>query len=168
MKRLFIVALLAIVTVSTYARKTFVNTTVVADTIYYAQNMKNVANADQASYYRLLMTEGNGLKKQEVFRDFYMNGTVKAEGGYSFIDLGNDKNTVLNGEVTTFYPNGNEKWHGTYVNGKRQGYFTLQMREGGVAVVVYENGQSKFDYFTITKADGTMEKHNISELKALM
>ena len=34
-----------------------------------------------------------------------------------------------------YYKNGKEKWHGNYVNGKREGYFTLQLREGGVAVV---------------------------------
>src|SRR3712207_8361500 len=61
-----------------------------------------------------------------------MNGTLKAEGSYSFIDLGNDANTVLNGKVTTYYKNGKERWHGTYVEGKRHGYFTLQMRDGGI------------------------------------
>lgn len=50
-----------------------------------------------------------------------MNGNLKAEGGYSFVDLNNDKNTVLNGEVTTYYQNGKEKLHGRYVNGKREG-----------------------------------------------
>ena len=34
--------------------------------------------------------------------------------------------TIFNGEVTTYYKNGKEKWHGKYVNGKREGYFTLQ------------------------------------------
>ena len=97
-----------------------------------------------------------------------MNGNLKAEGGYSFVDLNNDKNTVLNGEVTTYYQNGKEKLHGRYVNGKRQGYFTLQLRDGGVAIVAYENGKSKYDYFMVTRADGTQEKRPLNEIKSLL
>ena len=123
-----------LVTIASFGRKHVENATVVADTIFYAENMSNVANADQAAYYRILMTTGSGITKKNVFQDFYMNGNLRAEGGYSFIDLGDDRNTVFNGEVTSYYKNGKEKWHGKYVNGKREGYFTLQLRDGGVAV----------------------------------
>ena len=85
-----------------------------------------------------------------------------------FIDLANDKNTVFNGEVTTYYKNGKEKWHGMYVNGQRHGYFTLQLRDGGVAVVRFVNGKSAYDYFTITRSDGTVEKHSMDEIKSLL
>lgn len=142
--------------------------TVVADTIYYAANQQNVKDRGQAAYYRLLKQDGKGLNKEDVFQDYYMNGNLKAEGGYSFIDLGNDKNTVLNGEVTTYYVNGKEKLHGNYVNGKRQGYFTLQLRNGGVAVVEYSNGKSKYDYFMVTMPDGTQEKRPLSEIHELL
>ncbi len=168
MKRVLLISVMCLLTIASFGRKHVENATVVADTIYYAENMQNVANANQASYYRLLMTTGSGFSKKDVFQDFYMNGKLRAEGGYSFIDLGNDKNTVFNGEVTTYYPNGKEKWHGNYVNGKREGYFTLQLRDGGVAVVQFVNGQSAHDYFTVTKKDGTIEKHNLSEIKYLM
>lgn len=168
MKRVLLLSVLAMLTIASFARKHVENATVVADTIYYAENMINVAHADQASYYRLLMTTGKGLKKQDVFQDFYMNGNLRAEGGYSFIDLANDKNTVFNGEVTTYYKNGKEKWHGMYVNGQRHGYFTLQLRDGGVAVVRFVNGKSAYDYFTITRSDGTVEKHSMDEIKSLI
>lgn len=169
MKRLFLISVMAMLTIVSFGRKHVAeNAVVVADTIYYAENMMNVANSEQASYYRLLMTQGQGLNKKDVFQDFYMNGVLKAEGSYSFIDLGNDANTVLDGEFTTYYKNGKEKWHGQYVNGKRDGYFTMQMREGGVAVVQFVNGKSAHDYFTVTNADGTMEKRPISDLKKLM
>ena len=168
MKRVLLLSVLAMLTIASFARKHVENATVVADTIYYAENMINVAHADQASYYRLLMTTGKGLKKQDVFQDFYMNGNLRAEGGYSFIDLANDKNTVFNGEVTTYYKNGKEKWHGMYVNGQRHGYFTLQLRDGGVAVVRFVNGKSAYDYFTITRSDGTVEKQSMDEIKSLL
>ncbi len=168
MKRVLLISVMALLTVASFGRKHVENATVVADTIYYAENMMNVAHADQASYYRLLMTTGAGIHKQDVFQDFYMNGNLKQEGGYSFVDLSNDKNTVLNGEVTTYYPNGKEKWHGKYVNGKRTGYFTLQLRDGGVAVVQFVDGKSAHNFFTVTYKNGTMEKKPLSDIKSLL
>ena len=168
MKRIILLSMMALMTIASFGRKHVENVTVVADTIFYAENMSNVASSAQASYYRLVMTTGTGLNKKDVFKDYYMNGNLRAEGGYSFIDLGNDRNTIFNGEVTTYYKNGKEKWHGKYVNGKREGYFTLQLREGGVAVVQFKNGKSVHDFFTVTYKDGKMEKKPLSEISAFM
>lgn len=142
--------------------------TVVGDTLYYAANQMRVKEASQASYYRLLMKQSNGRNSEDVFKDFYMNGTVKAEGGYAFVDLNNDKNTVLNGDFTTYYPNGKEKMRGRYVNGQRQGFFVLQLRSGGVAVVEYRDGKSAHDYFMVTTPDGNQEKRPLEEIKTLL
>lgn len=168
MKRIILLSMMALMTIASFGRKHVENVTVVADTIFYAENMSDVASSAQASYYRLLMTTGTGLNKKDVFKDYYMNGNLRAEGGYSFIDLGNDRNTIFNGVVTTYYKNGKEKWHGKYVNGKREGYFTLQLREGGVAVVQFKNGKSVHDFFTVTYKDGKMEKKPLSEISAFM
>lgn len=144
------------------------NAKVVADTLYYSDNKINVSNRADASYYRLLMTQGNALNKQDVFQDFYLNGTLKAEGGYSFIDLANDNNTVLNGKFTTYYANGKEQISGAFKNGKPDGYFTFMMRDGSVGVAQFANGVSKYDYFTVSRPDGTTEKRPISEIKSLL
>ena len=168
MKRIILLSMMALMTIASFGRKHVENVTVVADTIFYAENMSNVASSAQASYYRLLMTTGTGLNKKDVFKDYYMNGNLRAEGGYSFIDLGNDRNTIFNGVVTTYYKNGKEKWHGKYVNGKREGYFTLQLREGGVALVQFKNCKSVHDFFTVTYKDGKMEKKPLSEIRAIM
>ena len=168
MKRVIFLSLMMLITVASFGRKHVENATVVADTIFYAENMSNVASADQAAYYRLLMTTGSGVSKRNVFKDYYMNGNLRAEGGYSFIDLGNDRNTIFNGEVTSYYKNGKEKWHGKYVNGKRDGYFTLQLRDGGVAVVQFKAGKSVYNFFTVTYKDGTIEKKPLSEIRSLM
>ena len=158
-----------LMSVASFGRKHVSETaTVVADTIYYAADQTSVANANQAAYYRLLLTQGEGSKKEAVFTDYYMDGTLKAEGGYAFIDLGNDKNTVFNGDVTTYYVNGKEKLHGKYVDGKRHGYFTLQLRDGGVAVIAYQDGKSRFDYFTVTSQNGQQEKRPLSEIRSLL
>lgn len=158
-----------LMTVASFGRKHVNETaTVVADTIFYAADLKSVDNASQAAYYRLLLTQGTGSSKEDVFTDYYMDGTLKAEGGYSFVDLGNDNNTVLNGNVTTYYVNGKEKLNGKYVDGKREGYFTLHMRDGGIAVIAYTNGVSRYDYFMITHQDGSQEKRPISEISSLL
>jgi len=169
MKRVILLSMVCMMTVFSFGRNhVSENATVVADTIFYNGNMLNVANRADASYYRLLMKTAHGMKTQDVFQDFYLDGTLKAEGGYSFIDLNNDANTVLDGEITTYYANGKEKWHGKYVNGKRNGYFTLHLREGGIAVVQFKEGKSMHDHFMVTLPDGAMEKRPIKELKALM
>ncbi len=168
-KQFALISAMMLMTVASFGRKHVSEAaTVVADTIYYAADRTNVGHASQAAYYRLLMTQGVGMNKEDVFIDYYMNGTLKAEGGYSFVDLGNDANTILNGDVTTYYVNGKEKLHGKYVNGKREGYFTLQMRDGSVAVVMYKNGSSRYDYFMLTHQDGRQEKRPLNEISSLL
>ena len=169
MKKIVLISMMLLLTVSSFGRKRVSESAVVvADTLYYAADHQRAAGADQASYYRLLKVQGVGQTKEDVFQDFYMNGTLRAEGGYNFIDLNNDNNTVLNGEVTTYYVNGREKLRGKYVDGKRNGYFTLQMRDGGVAVVVYKQGRSVYDYFMITRQDGSQERRPVSEIASLL
>ena len=110
---------MAMLTVASYAHKRVLNAVPVSnDTIYYNVDNIRVYDKSDAAYGRLLLTAGKGVEKRDIFRDFYPNGTLKAEGGYSFIDLSNDNNTQLDGEVTAFYPNGKEKWQGKFVNGK--------------------------------------------------
>lgn len=169
MKKILFLSMMVLVTVSSYGRRHVSSEAVVSsDTLFYAANKMNVSSRQDADYYRLLKEVGTGANKQYIFEDYYLNGTLKAEGGYSFIDMDNDNNTVLDGEITTYYNNGTEKLHGKYVNGKRNGYFTLKMRDGSVAVVQYDNGVSKHDYFTITKKDGTLETRPLSDIKSLL
>lgn len=169
MKKTLLIVAMMLMTVASFGHSRVSETaTVVGDTIYYAANHMSVDNASEASYYRLLMTQGTGIHKEDVFKDFYMDGTLRAEGGYKFVDLGNDNNTVFNGDVTTYYQNGKEKMRGKYVNGEREGYFTLQLRNGGIATVQYKDGSSMHDYFTVTMPDGTQHKHQLSEIKVLL
>ena len=109
MKKIILLSAMMLMTVVSFGRtRVSEKAVVVADTIYYAADQLCVNNPSQASYYRLLKQQGTGLNKEDVFQDFYMDGTLKAEGGYNFIDLNNDKNSQLNGEVTTYYVNGKE------------------------------------------------------------
>ena len=169
MKKILLVAIMAMLTLASYAHKRVLNAVPVSnDTIYYNVDNIRVDDKSDAAYGRLLLTAGKGVEKRDIFRDFYPNGTLKAEGGYSFIDLSNDNNTQLDGEVTAFYPNGKEKWQGKFVNGKANGYFTVMMRDGSIATAQFVNGKSKLDYFVVTAADGTMSKRDVKDLKHLL
>ncbi len=169
MKKILLVAIMAMLTVASYAHKRVLNAVPVSnDTIYYNVDNIRVDDKSDAAYGRLLLTAGKGVDKRDIFRDFYPNGTLKAEGGYSFIDLSNDNNTQLEGEVTAYYPNGKEKWQGKFVNGKANGYFTVMMRDGSIATAQFVNGKSKLDYFVVTAADGTMSKRDVKDLKHLL
>lgn len=169
MKKILLVAIMAMLTVASYAHKRVLNAVPVSnDTIYYNVDNIRVDDKSDAAYGRLLLTAGKGVDKRDIFRDFYPNGTLKAEGGYSFIDLSDDNNTQLEGEVTAYYPNGKEKWQGKFVNGKANGYFTVMMRDGSIATAQFVNGKSKLDYFVVTAADGTMSKRDVKDLKHLL
>lgn len=169
MKKLFLISIMAMLTIASYGHKRISNATAVSnDTIYYNANHVRVDSKADAAYGRLLMTEGTGTQKRDVFMDFYPNGNVKLEGGYSFIDISNDANTKLEGDITAFYPNGKEKWRGTYVNGRPEGYFTILMRDGSVATAIYEYGKPKHNYFVVVSPDGTSTRRDIKDLKSLL
>lgn len=169
MKRIFLFSVMTLMTVASFGRSN-VNeeTSAVSDTIFYSNNMLSTNQKSNATFYRLLSTEGEGLMKRDIFKDYYLNGQLKAVGGYLFIDLGNDENTVFNGDVTTYYENGKERWHGKFDNGKRIGCFTVQMSDGSVASAQFINGEPKFDYLIVTSPNGDMTKRPISELKSLL
>lgn len=169
MKKIVLMSVMMLMSVASFGHKVVSeDAVVVGDTIYYAANKQSVASASQASYYRLLMTQGKGAAKENVFKDYYMDGTLKAQGGYNFVDTGDDANTVLNGDVTTYYQNGKEQLRGRYVDGKRQGYFTLQLRDGSVAVNKYNAGQPAYDYFMVTRPDGQQEQLPMSKVESLL
>ncbi|MCR5076911.1 MAG: hypothetical protein K6A82_02610 [Prevotella sp.] len=168
MRKLLLIALVCMVSVASFARKGVTTVVVSRDTVFYSQEMKAVTDRDAAAYYRLFAKESYKGQERDIFQDFYLDGQKRFEGGYTFLDLGNDSNTVLDGDVTSYYPNGKEKWHCTYKNGKRNGYLTLQLRDGSVGVIAYVNGASRYNYMTVTHPDGTMEKVSLSHYESLL
>ena len=95
MKRLLLLSVMAMLTMVSFGRKHVENATIVADTIFYAENKMSVVSSSDASYYRLLMTVGQGMNKKDFFQDYYMDGTLKAEGGYNFVALGSNIGSMI-------------------------------------------------------------------------
>lgn len=168
MKKLLLIAVLAMISVCGFARKNVTTTVVSQDTVYYNNQLVKVADREDAEYYRLFAKEDYKGQQRDIFQDYYLNGNIRMEGGYKFLDLSNDNNTVLDGQVITYYPNGKEKWQCNYKNGKRQGYLTLQLRDGSVVVAQYDYGQLVHNYLMLTHANGKMEKVPVSEYEHLI
>ena len=168
MKKFFFAAFVCLISATSFAREGVTTTVVSRDTIFYNQALRSVKSSDNVAYYRLLAKESYKGVERDIFQDFYPDGQKRLEGGYSFLDLGNDANTVLDGHVTAYYPNGMEKWHCNYKDGKREGYLTLHLRDGSIGVVAYREGKSRFDYMTITHPDGRMEKVGLKHYSSLI
>jgi len=152
MKKFFLAAFVCLISATSFAREGVTTTVVSRDTIFYNQALRSVKGAENAAYYRLLAKESYKGVERDIFQ----------------LDLGNDANTVLDGHVTAYYPNGMEKWHCNYKDGKREGYLTLHLRDGSIGVVAYREGKSRFDYMTITHPDGRMEKVGLKHYSSLI
>lgn len=170
MKKLVLFGLMLLVSTISFGRSHIVDkaNVTVADTLFYSPKHQVVSNPEKASYYRLLVTVGKGLSKQDAFVDYYMDGKMKAEGSYSFLDLNNDKNSKLDGEVITYYTNGKEQLHGKYVNGLREGYFTAQLKDGSIAIIEYRDGKPVYNYCQLTHPNGEYEKIPLSKLNSIL
>lgn len=168
MKKIILLFVALVASTAIYARQGATVQPISNDTIFYNSQRKSVPGICENGYYRILAKENYKGAQRDIFQDFYPNGQKRCEGGYAFLDLGNDANTVLDGTVITYYPNGKEKWRCNYKNGKRNGYLTLQLRDGNVAVVEYQNGESIYDYAVVTTPDGQMHKYSLHDLKALL
>lgn len=75
------------------------------DTLYYDQNMKGLPEKVFASYYRIYAIPG-GIYNQKMFRDYYIDGTLFAEGTYISIDKADDSNTSYTGLLKKYFING--------------------------------------------------------------
>lgn len=168
MKKLLFIAVMMMISVCGFARKNVTTTVVSNDTIFYNGQLAKVANREGAEYYRLFAKETYKGVQRDIFQDYYLNGQKRMEGGYTFLDLNNDKNTVFDGQVISYYPNGKEKWACKYKNGKRQGYLTLQLRDGSVVVAQYNNGTLVNNYLMLTHPDGQMEKVSVKDYAHLL
>ena len=77
MKRIFLFSVMTLMTVASFGRSN-VNeeTSAVSDTIFYSNNMLSTNQKSNATFYRLLSTEGEGLMKRDIFKDYYLNGQL--------------------------------------------------------------------------------------------
>lgn len=106
--------------------------------IFYDKNGKGVSSARSAAYYRVLATDAQHKK---ILMDFYMNGQLKSEKHYITFSRFDDKATVLNGMVRTFFPSGRVESIMMYTHGKANGRAISFFPDGSVGMkLCYRNG----------------------------
>lgn len=117
-KRISIVTLvLSILSIfSAYAGK--------VDTLYYDANWKGVESSQFATYYRVLYYP-NDPKMPKQVRDYYKNGQLQAEGNFLSIDPYDDSKSIFDGEMKSYYENGQLGGIRTYSGGKLSGKMIL-------------------------------------------
>lgn len=124
------------------------------DTLYYDQSWKGVEHADFATFYRVVVYPSSPNYPTR-FKDFYMNGTLQAEGVIEAVDAFDDANSkfkktiayydngtkagefnfengVYHGIQTEYHPTGNIAWQGSYNHGKLEGTYVEYTAAGNV------------------------------------
>lgn len=126
------------------------------DTLYYDKNWKGVESMDFATYYRII-PKSSDSQFGKRFRTFYITGEVQAEGQYVSIDKYNDKKSVFDDEVVTYYKSGNVESKSNYEAGKLEGE-REEYTEDGVFCSKYEykGGNLVNDYYVVERTDNMM------------
>jgi len=132
------------------------------DTLYFNSEGKSVPNKAFASYYKVFMKPGSSAEYGNLFRDFYPNGTLAAEGKYISIDPKDDSKSVLDGEYTRYFENGLVLEHAFYKDGKLDGTLTRFSMPGDSCLtcvqIEYELGKPVNDYYLVTREGGSSIK----------
>lgn len=156
------------------------------DTLYY-NNLGQIAqNALFTDYYRIALYPADSIR-HKVFKDFYNSGELRKEGYFLSIDSLDDSKTVFDGDIRSYFKNGNilEKSH--YVNGRLHGEFirynddgklilhayyqagelsgtykTFNM-DGSYRIVEYDTGKPIYDYYLLSDSDGNTLKFRIDD-----
>lgn len=99
------------------------------DTLYYSRSGVTVRNPVFADYYRLALypADSAGLK---MFKDFYISGELRREGHFQTIDTLDDRRTVFDGDVVSYFKNGRISEKSYYSGGLLEGEY-LQYDENG-------------------------------------
>lgn len=157
------------------------------DTVYYDKEWKGVSGPHFATYYRIIEKNPTG-EYRKMFRDYYMSGELKSEGGYIFIDRFDDANSVMDGQWIDYYKSGRIEQQGKRVNGKQEGEYIRYFENGAIAIranfhednpaglytefnedgLCFQkefryDGTPKNDYYVVTNDNGLYSKIRISD-----
>lgn len=156
------------------------------DTLYYNRSGLIAQNALFADYYRIALYPADSTCHKE-FKDFYNSGELRREGCFRTIDSLDDSKTVFDGEIRSYFRNGNiaEKSH--YANGRLHGEYTRyndeekQIRhafyqageltgtykayneDGSCRIIEYNAGKPIHDYYLLSDSNGNTLKFRIAD-----
>lgn len=179
MKRLIIISILLLTTISGLAQK--------VDTLYYDGDWKGVPHKAFAEYYRIALYPDNPSTKK-MFRNFFMDGTLQGKGEFISIDAEDDSKSIFDGVIETYYKNGKTFSRRTLDKGILNGEFTQYFEDGlihststfkeGKIIGLYtefnedgsyyqieydNNGEPANDYYVYANPDGQIIKLKLSD-----
>ena len=156
------------------------------DTLYYSRSGVTVRNPVFADYYRLALypADSTGLK---MFKDFYISGELRREGHFQTIDTLDDRRTVFDGDVVSYFKNGciSEKSYysggllegeylqydengalktrASYAGGELSGTYETYNEDGSCQMVEYRAGLPVHDYYLLADGSGNTLKFRIAD-----
>ena len=75
------------------------------DTLYYNRSGSVVPSPAFAEYYRIALYPADSAGSK-MFRDFYISGELRTEGHFQTIDTLDDRRTVFDGKIVSYFKNG--------------------------------------------------------------
>lgn len=160
------------------------------DTIYYDRNWKVIGNRTFASYYRFALYPIDSLSPR-YFKTYYTSGELQGEGNFISLDERNDSGNMLDGEIvsyfkngqiqerlfyssgyqngehTVYYQNGNIKEHCPLTDGKRNGILSSFTEDGKVCKLTVYKDDTPSDFYIVTDMDGNYSKYDTRNGKAI-
>lgn len=156
------------------------------DTLYYSRSGMTVRNPVFADYYRLALypADAAGLK---MFKDFYISGELRREGRFQTIDTLDDRRTVFDGDVVSYFKNGRMseksyysegllegeyrqydengtlKTRASYAGGELSGMYEAYNGDGSCRMVEYRAGLPVHDYYLLADGSGNTLKFRIAD-----
>lgn len=99
--------------------------------VYYDKNWNVVKKESDATYCRYYNAKDQGVERKK-FYDILMTGQRYADGEYIYIDNTGKSTTILDGQYTSYYPDGNKtiRTQGTYNNNLKDGEWTYYDENG--------------------------------------
>ncbi len=156
------------------------------DTLYYNRSGLRAQNALFADYYRIALYPADSTGRKE-FKDFYNSGALRREGQFMEIDSLDDSKTVFDGEICSYFRNGNisekshyenGRLHGEYAcydnngklathafyrTGKLSGTYKIYNENGSCRTVEYDAGKPIHEYYLLSDGNGNTLKFRIAD-----
>ena len=156
------------------------------DTLYYSRSGMTVRNPVFADYYRLALYPADAAGPK-MFKDFYISGELRREGRFQTIDTLDDRRTVFDGDVVSYFKNGRMseksyysegllegeyrqydengtlKTRASYAGGELSGMYEAYNGDGSCRMVEYRAGLPVHDYYLLADGSGNTLKFRIAD-----
>lgn len=156
------------------------------DTLYYNRSGPAVRNPVFADYYRLVLYPADSVGVK-MFKDFYISGELRREGHFQTIDTLDDRRTIFDGNIVSYFKNGriseksyysggllegeylqyNEngtlKTRASYAGGELSGTYETYNEDGTCRMVEYCAGLPTHDYYLLADGSGNTLKFRIAD-----